>query len=263
MIGKSQREIARCVLELVMTAWARGRNGKPRARLQGRTPAQVYAEARPTPEEIKEAMDWFHELARLQDRARLTREVRRDPVRIELLTQGLAELGIPDPERRVATDLAIYARDAIARGLATFHSKQALGTLPPDADPGRYLGGIIRNLHTRMELETTSRHLLQQRIRLGDLSLAPLKRADEKLRNETPLADRPQACIDRALQAVYAIDFNFWGQAAFNAMMALPVSQRFDLYPHLCRAIAANFKVDRDRRADLIDRMAEVVASAA
>lgn len=259
--GKSPREIARCTLELVMTAWARGRNGKPRKRLGGRTPAQVYAEARPTQEDIREALDWFQELARRQDRARLTREARRDPVRIGLLTRGLAELGIPDPGQRLATDLAIYAREAIARGLATFRAKQDRGTLPPDADPGRYLGGIIRHLHTRLELETTSRHLLAQRIRLGDLTLEPLKRAAERLRDETPLAERPQAFLDCALQAVYAIDFNFWGEAAADALKALPASQRSDLYPHLCRQAASTFKADRERRADLIDRMAEVVAS--
>ena len=226
LVGNNQKEIARCVLELVMTAWARGRNGKPRKRLGGRTPAQVYNQDRPTPEEIKEALDWFQELARRQERARLTREARRDSVRLTLLTQGLEELGIPDPDRRIAVDLAIYAREAIARGLATFRAKQDLGTVPPDAEPARYLGGIIRQLHIRLELEQTSSHLLEQRIRLGDLTLKPL-------------------------------------HAAAEALRALPANQRSALYPNLCRRIAASFKTDRERRANLIDQMAEAVASAA
>lgn len=245
-----------------MTAWARGRNGKPRKRLHGRTPAQVYAESRPTPEEIREAMDWFQELARRQERARLTREARRDPIRIALLTQGLTELGIPDPDQRLAVDLAIYAREAIVRGLATFRAKQDLGSVPPDADPGRYLGGIIRQLHTRLELERTSCHLLEQRIRLGDLTLAPLKRAAEQLRDQTPSPERPQVFLDHALAAASTIDFRFWGQAASEALEALSVNRRTDLYPHLCRRIAASFKTDRERREDLIDRMAKAVAAA-
>jgi hypothetical protein len=46
------------------------------------------------------------------------------------------------------------------RGIATFKAKQENGALPPDVDKGRYLGGIIRNLHQREELERTASYLL-------------------------------------------------------------------------------------------------------
>jgi len=134
--GETSQDVARRMLQLILTAWAVGRNGKPRRRLRGKTPAETYANASPTPEAVQEARDWFDELQRRQEQARLTREARLDPVRRELLQVGLAELGIPDEEHRLEVALAGYSRDAIARGLATFRAKQELGTLPPDAEPG-------------------------------------------------------------------------------------------------------------------------------
>ena len=261
--GQTPKEMARCALELVLTAWSRGRHGKPRRKLKGLTPAETYTRSKPTPEETKEALDWIHELQRRQERARATREARSDPVRLQLLTQGLAKLNIPDPDRRLAVALARYAPEAIADGLATFRSKLDLDTIPPDADHGRYLGGIIRNINTRMELERTSGYLLEQRIRLHDLTLAPLEGAAHRLRSELSPLDLPQAFTDRALKAECLIDFRFWAEAAAKGVLALPPDQRAELYKPLCRRIAASFKTYRERRADLISRLAEAVATAA
>lgn len=255
--GKHPREMARAVLELILTAWCLGRNGKPRKRLGGLSPAQAYTQQRPTDEEIREAMAWLQELTRRRERVDLTLEARRDPVRRTLLTHGLAELGIADPEGRLARDLAIYTREAIVRGLATYRTKKALETLPRDAEPGRYLGGIIRQLHTRMEIELTGEFLLQQRLRLKDLTTAPLERAADQLRARTQPNERPRAFLDRALEATCSIDYRFWTLAMARAMAAMDASQRAELRPHLIRRAAASFKTDRDRRADLVDRITE------
>jgi len=104
--------------------------------------------------------------------------------------------------------------------------------------PETYLGGIIRNLHIRLELVELSEHLMQQRIRLGDLTLEPLKRSLNKLRAEVTSLALPQACIDRALGASLAVDFRFWAGAAVEALNALPTAQRAALYQPLCRRIA-------------------------
>lgn len=257
--GQTSRERARSVLNLVFTAWARGRNGKPRKRLKKLTPAQAYGNSRPTTEETREALEWIQELHRRQERARLTREARRDPVRLAMLDEGLAQLGIDDPGRRFAVSLAYYSRDAIARGLAKFRSKLELGTIPSDADPGPYLGGIIRRLHTRLELERDSVHLLHQRIRLRDLSLEPLERAAADLEARTDVSERPRALVDEALYAHCAVDFRFWAQAAARALRALP--QHGDLYKSLARRIAASYGTDQQRREDLLDALAQAVAT--
>lgn len=263
MDDNTQREMARCFLEVVMTAWYRGRNGKPRKRLRGRTPAEAYLRACPTQEELDGALAWIHELQRRQELARRTRQARRDPVRIQLLTDVLADLGIPDPERRLAVNLAYYSREAIVRGLATFRNKLERGALPPDVDAGRYLGGIIRQLDTQLELEGLSVHLLQQRIRLRDITLAPLTREADRLRATVPAADLPQVFVDRALDAEWAVDYRFWAQAAAEALSTFHPQQRAVLYQPLCRRVAATFKTDRERREDLIDRLAQALARAA
>jgi hypothetical protein len=253
------REMARSVLDLIFTSWFRGRNGRPRKHLNGKSPAEVYANARPTPGEIAEALRWFRELQRQQDLARLTREARLDPVRLELLRQGLAELGIADPHGSLAKALAGYAREAIAYGLAVFRTKQELGTLPVGADPGRYLGGIIRQRHMQLELELTGQYLLEQRLRLNDLTLKPLQRAAQRLQAEMPGTLLPQVFVDRALDASCAVDYRFWAQAAAMALAVLPAADRQRLYRSLCQRIAATYRVERNRRQDLIDRLVGVV----
>lgn len=263
IVGQTLREMVRSALDLILMAWARGRNGKSRKRLGGLTPAEAYLSASPTPDEVQDALASFRELQRRQDLARRTREARRDPVRIQILSQGLAELESPDPEQRLAVALAGYAKEAIVRGLSVFQAKQELGTLPPGADPGRYLGGIIRNLDTRLEIERTAVHLLDQRIRLRDISLEPLKRVAEKLRARVPLSALPEAFVDLALEATCTIDFRFWALAAADALAALPPAASAALYQPLHRRIAASFRTDRDRRSDLIDRIAEAVSRAA
>jgi hypothetical protein len=208
---------------------------------------------------MQDALAWFQELERQQERARLTRESRIDPVRVELLTQGLADLGISDPNRRLAIALAGYAREAIIHGLAIFRTKQELGTLPATAEPGRYLGGIIRQENTKLELERFSVHILEQRIRLGDLTLGPLKRAANQMRTDVSPAALPQSFVDRALDASYTVDFQFWSQAAAAALSTLPQARRISLYTYLCQRIGASFKTHRERRKELIAKLASVM----
>ncbi len=259
--GSTAREQARCVLDLMWTAWARGRNGRPRKKLKGLTPAQAYVNARPTEAEVEAALKWFRELQRRDEQFRLTREARQDPVRLELLMTGLAGLGIADPDQRGAVSLACYGRDAIVEGLATFRSKLELGTLPPGADQERYLGGIIRNLHTKNELEQISIQLLEQRLRLRDITLYRLEFAAEQLRSGTSPYDLSHAFLNKALKATYLVDFRYWAQAAAATLAALPTAEKASRYTSLCRRIAASFHTDRERRRSLIDSLAKASAA--
>ena len=130
-------------------------------------------------------------------------------------------------------------------------------------DPGRYLAGIIRNLDERFEFESLADRLLEQRIRLKDLCLTPLTAYADGIRAVLPRRDQPQAFVDRALKAEYEIDFQFWKGAAADALEALPPAACAALYPTLAKRVAATFSTDQTRRADLIDAMAKVVATAA
>jgi transposase InsO family protein len=263
IVGRTLRERAASILLLVVIAFFRGRNGKPRARLGGKSPIQAYKESNPTPEEIQRALEAIRECERRAEKARLTREARSDPVRLGLLEQGLRELGIPDPERRTALSLACYDREAIARGLATFRAKRESGSLPANVDPAPYLGGIIRNLHHQGELERFAEYILQQRLRLRDLTLEPLHRAQDRIRSTLPPNAHPQAFLDSALEATSDVDSHFWGQAAAEALAALPHEIRPAVYRGLARRISVSFAVAPTRRADLIDRLAGAVARVA
>lgn len=88
-------EIAR----LVVTAWARAVNHRPRADRDGKTRAQLYRDADPTPEEIAQARAALEERRRKQDKARETRRRRQDPVVRDLLDAAFARLGL-DPVGR-------------------------------------------------------------------------------------------------------------------------------------------------------------------
>ena len=260
--GCSARDVARSYLNAVMTAWFRGRNGRPRKRLGGLTPTQAYREAAPTAEEIQKALGELRERQKRQEKVQATLQASRDPVRLRLLTVGLAELGIPDPKGSLATVLARYSPDAIVYGLSTFRTRKERGTLPPSADH-RYLAAIIRNDHDKRHQLELSEHLFQQRVRLHDFSLEPLTRLAERVRATKTLSELPQSFVSLALQAKFEIDFRYWTRAAAEALAALPREQRPALYQHLCRLIAASFKTQRDRRETLIDRLAAAATALA
>ena len=188
--------------------------------------------------------------------ARLTREGRADPVRKQILVEGLQDLAIEDPENRLAVWLASYSTDAILRGLATFKAKKELGTIPNGADPGRYLGGIIRNLHVKREQELIGDHLLELRLRQRELSLAPLAIKEEELRATRDAAELPQCFVDNALESSPLIDFRFWMNNAKTAMADLCTPLAKAVYHHLVRRIACSFATARERREDLLDALA-------
>lgn len=260
--GDSEREVARSALRIILTAWHRGRNGRPRKRLKGRTPLQVFLEDGPTPEQVADLKEWLAELLRRQDAARLTREARLDPVRIGLLRKGLAELGIPDPEDSLAKAMACFSRDSIMMGIAIFKSKRDQDTLPQEShNDGAYLRGIISRQHTRMELEQIEVYLMEQRIWARDLALEPLTRIENELRSQISAEQLAQGklvkeFLKRALKARYSIDFLFWTKATTNAFLALPSNNKRVLYKALVRRVSADSRADGDRRADLIDRLA-------
>jgi hypothetical protein len=259
--GDTPRERARSYLALLFVIWAWARNGKPRAKLRGRSPAEAYAQDRPSEAQVAATKEHLAELRRREELARQTRAQKSDPVRRTLLAGALADLGIPDPKGHLAGSLARYGMDALLRAIAVFRARLERGTLPPDADHGRYFAGIVRNLDTRLDLERMGEHLLEIRLRHGDLTLAALNREMLALRAATPAAQHAQAVVDRALAADASIDFRFWTRAAASALAAMadPVAQ----YRPLVRRVAASFATDRDRRADLIDALAQAVARAA
>jgi len=257
--GNDERERARSILELVLLVWYWARNGKPRRRLGGRSPADYYRDAAPSPEERAAAQAWATELQRRYDRFCDTRRRRADPVRRTLLREALQRLGLDDPDDRLATDLARYATDAILFGIALLDAKKANGKLAELDQPGRYLAAVIRNKDTEAELEHTAARLLELRLRHRDLCLAPLQRRVEHLRATLPALQRPRALLDRALGAKRLIDFRFYAAAVTRALDDLDPRDARALYPHLVRRVAVSHRVERPRRERLIAALADAI----
>jgi hypothetical protein len=134
--GTSARDIARSYLQAVMTAWFRGRNGRPRKRLGGLSPAQAYSEAAPTPEEIQRAMRALRERQRRQEKAMETLQAKRDPVRLQFLelksisqngAAGLIACGSESFVRTYSrTELLQWSRNASCCGVILFEDSNLL-----------------------------------------------------------------------------------------------------------------------------------------
>jgi len=256
--GETPREQARSALQLAVTSYARGRNGKPRKKLGGRTPAEAYQQARPTPEEVEAAKEHLAELERRQAQARRTRASKADPVRRHLLVEELAALDIEDPGGELATELARYCLEAILRGIATFRAKRDLDTLPPGADPGRYLAGIIRNIDGDLEDALFADHLLDLRVRAGELSLEILEREGQELADNKAPCELPALTLYKALDAVSLLDFRFWVERLREALGGLdPPRLRRASENWLVRTVLERRHLRRTRRRILLAAITE------
>jgi hypothetical protein len=260
--GKTPKALARSFLVLLLTLWAWARNGKPRNKLNGLPPADYYQNYEPTPEQIEKAKLWFTELMRRQEKFRQTLQRRADPIRRSILQQALTELDIADPDSRIASYLATYSMNAILHGIATFKSKKKMGTIPANADPGRYLGGIIRNLNEREELELTARHLLDLRLKHQELELTPLQQRASDIRQRYSIDKWPTLFVQQALDSKPLLDFRFWSDLAASSFANLNCHQATSTYNILSKKVASTFNVDRERRDDLIGRLSEAASLA-
>lgn len=259
--GIRARERARSVLELVFTAWARGRNGKPRKNLGNNSPADYYREANPTPADIAEARRRINEERQRQDAIRRTREERADQVKLQFLKQALSDLNIADPGDRLAVDLAYFPRDAIVDGIGIYQAKERLGTIPSGVDPGRYLRGIIHNIYEQAELTLATEFHISNRLRLRDLSLRGLTQQAEQLLQQCSTTEQLlPALIDRALAASHIIDYHFWALRCVASISDLPIDRRTPLYRSAGLRIAASFRADRTRKQSLLARLARVLS---
>lgn len=256
--GSNPRELARSMLSLVVTLWAWTRNGKPRQRLGGRSPASYYADQKPSAADLAEARAWIDELKSRADKARRTAERRADPIRRQILASALASFGVDDPDERLAISLSRYSMDAILRGVAILGAKVERNTVPIDADIGPYLGGIIRNVDSELELLAMADHLLELRLRHRDLSLAPLELEIATIREQSAPEQYLFALLRRALDAKPDIDFRFFCRHTCEALAKLGDAASGHL-THLVRITSSYFGASKARRSQLIACLTKAV----
>ena len=238
--GATEREVARDLLRLVVTTWARTVNHRPRADRGGKSRVELYDE-KPSPEQVQQARAALEERLRRQVAARRTLQARQDPLVRQTIVAAFARMAIGDPDGHLLDAIARYPFGPVVDGVALFEGKRTAGSLPRDLDcPGRYLLGIVRNLAQEREADLISEAMLRARIVACDALLAPLvqrRRAVEEQHADSP--GLLTCFIDHALDADRHIDRLFWLSAAGELIRREPASNQPALYRLGARRINA------------------------
>ena len=252
-------ELARQTLLLVVLSWARTLNHRPRDDEDGRSRVRRYTEDAPTPEEIEAAREHLEELHRKQEKARLTRQARLDPVRREILDQFFDRLDLLDPDGNIRDAIAGFPLDSILAGLAIFEAKLERGTLPDGVD-ARYLLGIVRRIADEDEGILFADKLWQARQAAGDLVLL---RLDEQREEHEEDALDPMDLVRRFIDLVMAtdrtLDRAFWLRAVADTIEGEPPAEHRTMFLVAARRIHATHRVPKKQRNAATRRLAVMV----
>lgn len=242
-------DLASQIARLVITAWARAVNHRPRADREDKSRAQIYRDAKPTAEDIESARKALRERQLRQEQARETRKRRQDPIARAMLDDAFVRLGLEDPERHFRTALASWPLQAILAGIAVFEGKRKAGTLPEGAD-ARYLRGIVKNIAQEDEGWHIAEALLQARMKAGDLMLAHLDDQQQKI-CEAGLdpVEEVKVYVENALGCKRGIDRTFWLLATADVIsVERPASRRHQLLRLAARRIVSMSAVPHAER---------------
>jgi hypothetical protein len=252
---QSISELARQIVELVGTVFARCINHRSRSDRKKKSRAELYAEP-VSDEQIREARARLSERVRLQELARATRLARLDPVVRAMLADAFIRLELADPDDHIKSSIARYPANVIAAGIGIFAAKRAAGTLPHDVD-ARYLLGIVRNIADKQELIALSTALVDERIRWRDAATKLLVAELNELERQHPQPDRLATAVAlRALAAERLIDERFFLDALKKVILDRPEPERRAAFEHVARIVAVSFDAPQDRRQGLLVELA-------
>lgn len=241
------RELARQVIALLTTLFARVLNHRPPRNRNGKSRAQIYNETRVTEEQREQARRSLRERLRKQELARRTREARLNDIVKSLLDQAFERLDLLDPERHFRNAIACYPLDDIVDSIAIFESKRSRGKLPDGAD-ARYLLGIVRNVYHQHESDAITQELIRARLDARDALLQPLVQQRDAILNDEH-TNALRAFVDHALASTRSIDRNFWLEALADLIASKPDPDQRDLFRDAARRIHATFAVPLRQRS--------------
>jgi len=248
LTAATPEEFAAEIARLVVTTWARAVNHRPRADRDGKSRAQLYRDAAPTPEQRAQAQAALLERQRKQKKAREARRRRTDPVVRALLNAAFQRLGLDDPEGHLRGVVAAWPLEAVVSGIAVFEGKKKAGTLPEGVD-ARYLRGIVQNLSQEEEGWLIAEALLRERLAARDLALDHLGRQRDDIEEHGPEpADLVKAFVDKALASTRGIDRTFWLLATADAITDDDPDLHRSLLRLAARRIHATFAVPHKQR---------------
>jgi hypothetical protein len=252
-------EFARHVAGLALLCYKAGRNDTPRRRLAGRTPAQVLAGHVTDPQRQAEQRDKMRRLQRrLLDEADSETRRNRDAA-TQLLSQAFQELNIRDSTGRVIPRIARYGLEAVMEAIAVVRARRQAGTLPA-AHPERFLLNTTRRIAYRNQDTRIFEHLLDLRIKAGQIVLAPLQDELRRLRGELAGDDLLKAVLYRATYSPTAADRVFWRRTFMAYFDSLPLPQRIHKGRWATARIAGRLKLPYMERQYFLSLIARSAA---
>lgn len=244
------RDVAKTLLELVFTTWARTLNNRRTRTGDRRSRVERHLDHKPTPDEIQRAKQALDERVRKQNQARKTRNARLDPLVRRTLATTFARLGFSDPDGYLLAGIARYPIDAVVEGISIFEGKRRAGTLPSAAD-ARYLLGIVRNVSDEREGWEIARALWTERTRAHDAALdAANAQRDAIDEHDDATEERVVSYVDHAMKAKRRLDRFFWLDSVADAILDHDSTEHEPMFMLAARRIHSTFAVPhRDRLA--------------
>lgn len=242
------REVARQLAWYAVVIWARTLNYRPRKKRGGRSRVDIYRDTPVSDEQIDRARQELRKRQQIQERARLTREARQNPLVRALLDEAFQRLALDDPDRSIRAAIARYSLDTIVDAIATFEGMRQADppTAPRDA---RYLLGIARNIAHVHDAIPITEALIRDRRAVRDRLLADLDAERDRIVATVPNGhERLAALLDQALATDRLLDRLFWLHAAGDLVHEQPAQQHEHLARTAARRIHAAFRLSRSER---------------
>lgn|GEM_PF-2808262 len=235
-------QLADDVLTIAMAYYKAGRIGRPRRRLALRTPEQAQAEHTSTPERTEEEKEAMRRVQRRLEAEADSEARRHREATLTLVRQAFDELKLPDPKGKKVPAIAKYGLEAATEAIAVLKARIQAGT-PPEAHPERFLLNTTRRIAYHHQDTRLYEHLVDQRIRAGDLVVKPLQEELHCLRTEHSADDFLKAVLYRATASPTAPDRLFWRRVFMAEFESLPPEQRPDKARWAVARIAGRLKL--------------------
>ena len=243
MASLAPRDVAKTLLELVFTTFARTLNNRRPRTGDPKSRVERHLHHKPTPEEIEHAKQAFDERIRKQNEARKTRNARLDPLVRSTLASAFARFGFADPNGYQLAGIARYPIDVVVEGIAIFEGKRRASTLPASVD-ARYLLGIIKNVGDEREAWEIALALWAERSRAHDAALDAAKgQRDQIDEHADATEDRVLSYVDRAMKAVRRLDRFFWLASIGDVILDHDRPDHEPLFKLAARRIQSTFAV--------------------
>jgi len=250
LLPATPRELARQLVTLLVTTWARTLNHKPMKGHGGLTRVQRHLDHKPSPDEVQAAKAALRDRLRKQEKARLTRQARQDPQVRAALADAFARFAFDDPEGHLLDAIARYPLDVVIDAIATFDGKRRAETLPEGAD-ARYLLGIARNIAELREGREIALALWRERRAAQDRALDPAERERTRLEEaDICQEERIASFVDLAMRTKRRLDRFFWLTAIADTVLEQDPADRRPLFLLAARRIHATLAVPHKQRLE-------------